>query len=55
MSSAYIKASADCKHLLKSLTFIKNKIEPRIEPCGTPQKISAGDDRHFPYAVHCLR
>ena len=36
VSSAYIIASDLFKHLLKLLTWIKNKIGPKIEPCGTP-------------------
>ena len=30
-----------------SLTYIKNKSVPRMEPCGTPQDTDAGSEKLF--------
>ena len=35
---------------VKSLTYIKNKRGPRIEPCGTPARVSTQEE-HWPFKI----
>ena len=40
VSSANIEVVVVCKQCGRSLMYIRNSKEPRLEPCGTPQCIS---------------
>ena len=41
--------------LLRSLTYIKKRIGPRIEPCGTPQVMFTSGDLVSYHSMYCLR
>ena len=43
-----MKKRSDLTACDMSLTNIKNKSGPRIEPCGTPQDTDAGSEKLFP-------
>ena len=55
MVSSVKQSSFRVEHLYISFMYIKNKIGPKIDPCGTPAVISRYEDLLPLISVYCLR
>ena len=54
-SSAYCLDKEFFMLAVRSLTFVKNSIGPRMLPSGTPQEMLANSERLSLARVHCFR